>query len=298
MITPPLKTICGYPVDSALSKASDQPSDSYLAIGPGGRAVVLKAMEDDCLLKGTARSAGGQSPGGLHPSIRERLSRVRELAHVGVANLYGVERDAGRAWMIWEFVPGQTFDEYASAVGRTPRELAAAARELALTVDSLHVQGIIHGAVKGGNVIVTPGGLVRLTHVSPYLWADPAEDGRAVLAMLEETLFARHEERSPLAKVLLAAQERIRELGESADGMQGVRILAAHLAAFLGSRDEHEQSEDAAPRRSRDAGPRRRSLAGAAVVTLLGAAAAYGAWHAAGKPPIQWPRGMPAAQER
>src|SRR5687767_13638500 len=74
--------LCGYPVDSALSPSGS----TFLAIGPGGRGVVLKKMDDDCLLRGQ-----------LHPSIRERLGRVRELAHGGVANLYGVARDGAAA---------------------------------------------------------------------------------------------------------------------------------------------------------------------------------------------------------
>ena len=67
--------LCGYPVDSALSPEGT----SFLAIGPGGRGVVLKKLPEDCLL-GDA----------LHPSIRERLARVRELAHGGVAIRVGV----------------------------------------------------------------------------------------------------------------------------------------------------------------------------------------------------------------
>src|SRR2546423_1425556 len=79
----------------------------YLAEGEGGRRVVLKRVDDDCML--------GK---GLHPSIVDRLGRVREVAHAGVANLITVEkggrRDAetrGRgeeAWMVWEYVEGET----------------------------------------------------------------------------------------------------------------------------------------------------------------------------------------------
>jgi tRNA A-37 threonylcarbamoyl transferase component Bud32 len=275
--------ICGYPIDSSLSKGTGLPQDSFLAIGPGGRGVVLKALEEDCLLK-----ASKNSKGGLHPNIRERLSRVRELAHVGVANLYGVERDADRAWVIWEYVPGQTFDEFASAPGRTSRELANAARELVLTVESLHTQGIVHGAIKPGNVVVTPAGAVRLTHVSPYLYTDPDEDARAVIALLEESLFARREERSPLARVLVAAQGP----AASRDASPSLRRLGTRLAAFLTVQDGHESASGDRPARSRDSGPRRRSLAGAAAVTLLGVAAAYGAWRAAGRPPLQLPRAL------
>src|SRR5687768_5806805 len=80
------RELCGYPVESRLQSTLASEPDflgpSYLAAGPGGRGVVLKPLDRDCLLKN-----------GLHPSIRERLARVRELALAGVANLYGVERD-------------------------------------------------------------------------------------------------------------------------------------------------------------------------------------------------------------
>src|SRR5688572_18804095 len=68
------RELCGYPVVEALARGQ-----TYLAIGPGGRGVVLKKLDPDCLL--------GEL---LHPNVRERLSRVRELATAGVANLYGV----------------------------------------------------------------------------------------------------------------------------------------------------------------------------------------------------------------
>ncbi len=97
--------ICGCPVDSALN-----PGKTYLAIGAGGRGVVLKKMDDDCLLSGL-----------LHPSIRDRLGRVRELAHAGVANLHGVGREGDRAFLIWEYLEGEPFDIYAAAANRTPR---------------------------------------------------------------------------------------------------------------------------------------------------------------------------------
>jgi hypothetical protein len=60
-----------------------------ISIMRGGRQVVLKKLDDDCLLDGQ-----------LHPSIKLRLERVRELPVRCVANFLGVERDAstGRRW--------------------------------------------------------------------------------------------------------------------------------------------------------------------------------------------------------
>jgi hypothetical protein len=310
--------ICGYPVDSALSAGGDDGlPPSYFAIGPGGRGVVLKPLESDCVLKGK---------GTLHPSIKERLSRVRELALAGVANLYGVERDRpeggndnsnpngngsaaargastahvpGQAWLIWEYVPGQTFDDYAAAPGRTPREVVVAARELVLTVESLHLQGIVHGAIKCGNVIVAPGGSVRLTHVSPLLYTDPADDTRGVLELLLRTVRRRKEERTALGRLLSEAAGALASPGTvvhpsqtDPDAHAALRQLGARLAGLIEARGQSPQEPDGREARRAESGPRRRALLGAAVLLIAGAAAAYGVWHAIGRPQIPMPRAI------
>ena len=251
--------ICGYPVDSALAEDS-----TYLAIGPGGRGVVVKRMEDDCILKGQ-----------LHPAVKERLARVREIAHGGVANLFGVERDAGAAWLVWEYVQGKPFDAYAADPDRTLRELAAAGREVALAVDLLHMQGIVHGSIHGGNVIVSPGGAVRLTHVSPLLYTDPAPDAEAVAAMLGSAVALRGGENSSLGWLL----------ARSRDEQLGLRALAARLAALVASRELEAQAGPDAEEEDRR--PRRRALYGAVVVALLGVVAGVVAWRTAVSPELR-----------
>jgi hypothetical protein len=250
--------ICGYPVDSALSDKS-----CYLAIGPGGRGVVVKRMEDDCLLKEQ-----------LHPAVRERLERVREIAHGGVANLFGVERDAGAAWLVWEYVPGEPFDAYAAHPDRSLGELASVGRELALAVDLLHAQGIVHGAIHGNNVVVSPGGAVRLTHVSPLLYDDPNHDADAVAALLESAVALRGGENSSLGWLLARARQ----------DKPGLRALAARLAALIESRELEDPGVAPA---DEDLRPRRRALWGAATVAVLGAAVGVVAWRAAVSPELR-----------
>src|SRR5579871_1981073 len=147
--------LCGYPVARVLL-----PDHTFLAQGPGGRSVVLKTIDPDCMLRGA-----------LHPSVRDRLSRVRELAHPNVANLFGVEREDNDPYLVWEFIEGSTFDVFTTK-DRSLREIAMIARELVVAVDLLHVQGIVHGALVASNVIVTPGSGVRLTHISPLIYID------------------------------------------------------------------------------------------------------------------------------
>lgn len=242
--------LCGYVVDCALKE-----QESYLAIGPGGRGVVLKKLDGDCLLGGV-----------LHPSIRERLSRVRELAHGGVANLHGVGRDADGAYLIWEYIEGISFGKYLKEGGRSPRDLLLVARELALSVDSLHAQGIVHGAINGGNVIVGPDGSVRLTHVSPLLYSDPLADVESVVALLDQASESHGASDSPLAQLLSGADR----------DPAGLRSLGAKLAALL----EAQEAGDAPGAGDDDRHLRRRALMAAALVALLGLALAFAVWRA------------------
>src|SRR4051794_41358704 len=116
--------IGGYRVTATLL-----PDQSWLAEAEGGRRMVLKTLDEDCLWKG-----------GLHPNIKDRLGRVRELAHVGVANLYGVERDGGLTYLVWDYVPGRTIAEHVSSPTCGQRDVLVVARELVLAVDMLHAR--------------------------------------------------------------------------------------------------------------------------------------------------------------
>ncbi len=235
------RQICGCEIERALS------GNTFLAIGPGGRSVVLKRMEDDCLLRGL-----------LHPSIRERLQRVRELAHARVANLFGVGVEGEHAYLIWEYVGGRPFLEHAAANCHAPKDFAVLSRELILSVEALHLLGIVHGAIKSGNVIVDQSGSVRLTGVSPLLYNDPEEDVSAITHLLTESAAACGAAGNAAGQMLSSSQQPMQ-----------LRALAAMLTILVESRDAPR------PQKRRDDGDRwrrRRSLAGAGFVAAIGLA--------------------------
>ncbi len=242
--------ICGFRIDRVLAE-----NQSWLATGPGGRPMVLKVIDPDCLVYGS-----------LHPGVRDRLSRVRELAHPSVANLFGVEREGDQAYLMWEYVPGHALDFYAGA-NRTPRDVATAARELVLAVDLLHMQGIVHGALIPGNVIVSNDGTVRLTHISPLLFTDPAVDIECVWNLLECAAEQLGERGQALTDVV--------SRGRAANAT--LRQLASRLNALIDARDARKTVDrDAEP----TSAPRKRALMGAALVAVLGVAFAWGIRHA------------------
>jgi hypothetical protein len=246
--------------------------ESWSAIAPGGRRVVLKRLDPDCLLGGGTK---------LHPSIRDRLARVRELAHARVANLHGVERDPafidGAAYLVWEFVRGQTLQEWALRPEATPRELMLVARELILTVEALHARGIVHGAIHARNVIIDEAGRLRLTHVSPLLYTEPQNDLDMIAILFADLAERRGDADSPLAR-----------LAEEAAESQTLRELGAQAASLMDARpdDGHEAAE-----RRADARRRRRSRLVAAGVVLIAMGATYGLKRMASE---WWGQGPPA----
>jgi hypothetical protein len=260
--SPPFpREICGYQVERELTSGV-----TYLGVGSGNRKVVLKRLDEDCLL--------GKA---LHPSIAERLNRVRELAHVAVANLHGVVREGTDTFLVWEFVPGSTFDERLASPDRPVLELLVLAREIILHVESLHMQGIVHGSIAGGNVIVGADGSVRLTHISPLLYSEPVADFEAVVALLRSAADRCPDRHAPLRTLLVEAAET---------GMN-LRTLGARIAVLLESGGKPPAIERAPERRLRA-----RTLVEILVVAVLGLALGWGVWRAfdggALRDPFHW----------
>jgi len=210
-----------YSIDRELGEGS------FLATESSGRRVVLKMLEGDCLLKGA-----------LHPMIKDRLGRVRELAHLGVANLQGAERDGERAFLVWEFVEGITLEEYLFEYEPQRQRLAEMAMQILTHVESLHALGIVHGAIHWRNVIVMPGGGVRLTHVSPLLYQEESVDVEAMRELLGAMGFEMGDAGSlkEMAEVIRPREEQV-ESEQTADG-EGLRrwaLIGAIVAAIVGA---------------------------------------------------------------
>jgi hypothetical protein len=148
------------------------PGQTFLCADVSENIVILKRLEDDCLHCAQ-----------LHPSIKDRLARVRELAHARIATLRSVERFEGSACLVWVYLDGEPWDD---SLDISTLNLLKLCGGLAAGVDALHEIGIVHGNIHGRNIIVRPDRQVWLTHVSPYLYTDPNADIGAVIELLRQ----------------------------------------------------------------------------------------------------------------
>lgn len=165
------------------------PDESVTIGDPVGPWVVVRALGDDAWLgedqgqevvikRLDASCVRGDK---LRDGVRERLHRIRQLPHVSMANLLGVEKTAAGVWCVWEHVPGEPLEQWMRQVDEA--EQIRMSREVVLAVMGMHALGIVHGAIHERNVIVS-GRQLRLTHASALMWNDESRDADAVMQML------------------------------------------------------------------------------------------------------------------
>jgi tRNA A-37 threonylcarbamoyl transferase component Bud32 len=216
------------------------PGRSFLCADASGNIVVLVKLEDDCL----------HGPK-LHPSIRDRLARVRELPHPRIATLRSVERWSGLACMVWIYLDGENWDEL---VRNHPGQFCQLASALVSNVATLHDIGIVHGNIHGRNIIVRPDRQVWLTQVSPYLYTDPAVDIAAVMDVL----------RAAGERLPSSLRDRLFAL---LDGFHPQNDSLKELAHALASIDLADSVERVEMPVAKPPSYRRRSLIGAGMLT-------------------------------
>jgi serine/threonine protein kinase len=205
------KRLCGYTVIRPLGP------ESLLASDERGRSIVIKKLNESCLLQGR-----------LHPAIHARLQHVRELPLLNVSNLRGVERDGDRSYLIWDYVDGRTLGDYLASA-ESDELKATAMREAKLAVDSLHAAGVVHGAIHGKNVIIDERGGAHLTHISPLLFHDVAIDQRAFARIAPNLL---HQTDAVIASSDRASIERIYRLRFVCAAI-GLAIIGIALAVIF-----------------------------------------------------------------
>jgi serine/threonine protein kinase len=95
--------------------------------------------------------------------LLDEARAASRLSHPNVVALYDADEDAGRPYLVFEYVAGRTLSETLKAGGRlAPGRAANLATQLLRGLAAAHRHGILHRDVKPGNVMLTAEGLARI----------------------------------------------------------------------------------------------------------------------------------------
>jgi serine/threonine protein kinase len=139
-------------------------------IGRGGMGIVW--LSEDRTIGRQVAIKELHLPDGVAPAEREVFEErvLREaraagrLNDPGVVTVYDVVRDQGTTFIVMELIEATTLTDLVQQRGPLPQDaVARLAEQLLSALRTAHAAGVVHRDVKPSNIMVLPGGRVKLT---------------------------------------------------------------------------------------------------------------------------------------
>jgi hypothetical protein len=103
--------------------------------------------------------------------FRQRFNALAAVKHPHVASTYEVFELAGRPAALQEWLTGVPSNDWPSAVlAGAPGVLYRLLSQAALSLQTIHEAGIVHGRLEPGSFVLTPSGLIKLVGAGEPSW--------------------------------------------------------------------------------------------------------------------------------
>jgi len=179
-------------------------------IGEGGMGVVYRAtqlsLDRSVALKVLPERIAN------NPVFLDRFHReadlLSRLSHPNVVTVFERGEVDGRAFVVMEYVDGRSLRELMKRGPLPPNEALAIVRSVLSALEHAHDKGIIHRDVKPENVLIAPGGIVKVADFGLARLLDPGDLTRLTHT---HTLLGTYEYMAP------EQRERVKEADERSD---------------------------------------------------------------------------------
>jgi serine/threonine-protein kinase len=158
-------------------------------LGAGGMGQVYGA-EDTTLKRRVAikrMAPQASSTEADRKRLLKEAQRASALNHPNIGAIYDVVEHAGELWLVMEYVEGETL-RHRLARPIPPGEFFSIATQCCEGLQAAHEKGIIHGDIKPENIMLAPGGRVKILDFGVARRAWSSQPGDATKTM--ETMTA------------------------------------------------------------------------------------------------------------
>jgi alkyl hydroperoxide reductase subunit AhpC len=144
-------------------------------VGQGTFATVFRA-HDTVLDRTVALKVFKASSAPSSTTVLAEARAAAALNHPNVCTIFAVDDSEGVPVIAMEYVDGQALNTLLQAGALAPNRAADLGRQMALGMAAAHSLGIVHGDLKPANLLVTHGGVVKITDFGLSRRAASAED--------------------------------------------------------------------------------------------------------------------------
>jgi serine/threonine protein kinase len=147
----------------------------YLVVGvldAGGQATVYRVVHPgigrELALKIAKRPWCGGALAG-DPTVSE-AQLLGDLDHPGLVRVHDLDVDAGRLFLVMEYVRGRSLHQFARDQPVNSRHAVRLVAQVARAAEAVHCRGIVHQDIKPRNILVDESGRARLIDFGTARW--------------------------------------------------------------------------------------------------------------------------------